>query len=90
MKSLYLECNATTDARFSTTDAYAYEMSAEDHRQLLEVLIKCKGKVMASGYPSALYDETLAGWNRHTFDLPNNAAGGLAKARETEVLWCNF
>jgi len=74
----------------STTDAYAHEMSTEDHRQLLDVLTHCKGKVMISGYPSALYDQTLAGWKRHTFDLPNNAAGGKEKVRETEVLWCNF
>ena len=74
----------------ATTDAYAYEMSAVDHRQLLDVLTQCKGKAMVSGYPSALYDEMLSGWNRHTFDLPNNAAGGKEKARETEVLWCNF
>jgi DNA adenine methylase len=61
-----------------------------EHRELLDVLGQCKGKVMLSGYPSELYDETLAEWNRHTFDLPNNAAGGKAKGRETEVVWCNF
>jgi DNA adenine methylase len=68
----------------------AFEVSEADHRQLLEVLLACHGKVMISGYPSALYDQTLAGWTRHTFDLPNNAAGGKVKGRETEVLWCNF
>jgi DNA adenine methylase len=65
-------------------------MSAADHRQLLDVLRSVRGKVMLSGYPSALYDAALAGWTRHTFDLPNNAAGGSKKGRETEVLWCNF
>jgi DNA adenine methylase len=67
-----------------------YEMDKDNHRHLLDALLACQGKVMLSGYPSALYDDTLAGWTRHTFDLPNNAAGGKAKARETEVLWCNF
>jgi DNA adenine methylase len=71
-------------------EAYAFEMSGQDHRDLLEALRACKSKVMLSGYPSALYDEALAGWTRHAFDLPNNAAGGKAKAREIEVLWCNF
>jgi hypothetical protein len=51
---------------------------------LLAVLTECKGKVMLSGYPSALYNELLVGWNRHTFDLANHAAGGKEKARETE------
>ncbi len=72
------------------TEAYAFEMSEADHAELLEVLCGCKGKVMLSGYPSELYDRRLAGWTRHTFDLPNHAASGRAKRRETEVLWCNF
>jgi DNA adenine methylase len=66
------------------------EMSEADHGELLEALKECKGKVILSGYPSRLYDEALAGWNRHAFDLPNNAAGGAAKRRMTEVVWCNF
>jgi DNA adenine methylase len=67
-----------------------FEMSEADHRELLDALRQCQGKVMLSGYPSPLYDSALAGWTRHTFDLPNNAAGGKAKGRETECLWCNF
>jgi DNA adenine methylase len=45
---------------------------------------------MLSGYPSALYDQTLSSWTRHTTSIANHAAGGDTKARETEVLWCNF
>ncbi len=30
-------------------------MTEADHRQLLEVLLGVEGKVMLSGYPSALY-----------------------------------
>jgi DNA adenine methylase len=67
-----------------------FEMTEADHRELLDALRRCRGKVMLSGYPDALYDAALAGWNRHAFDLPNNAAGGKTKDRETEVLWCNF
>jgi DNA adenine methylase len=65
-------------------------MTEADHQSLLGVLQRCEGKVILSGYPSRLYDEALAGWTRHTFDLPNNAAGGKHKDREIEVLWCNF
>ena len=71
-------------------DAYACEITAADHRQLLDVLTACRGRVMLSGYPSALYEEALAGWTRHAFDVPNHAAGGKTKGRETEVVWCNF
>ncbi len=72
------------------TEVYDHEMMENDHRRLLDVLVGCKGKVMLSGYPSALYDQTLAAWNRHTFDLPNHASGARQKDRETEALWCNF
>lgn len=72
------------------TAAYAFEMTGVDHQELLDVLRQCKGKVMLSGYPSELYDRTLADWNRHMFNLPNNAANGKEKKRETEVLWCIF
>jgi DNA adenine methylase len=67
-----------------------FEMTEADHAELLDVLLACEGKVMLSGYPSALYDETLRDWNRHTFDVPNHAASGKKKRRMTEVLWCNF
>lgn len=74
----------------ATTEAYAHEMTEKDHREMLAVLKKCKGKVMLSGYACELYDSALAGWSRHTFDLPNNAASGETKRRMIEVVWCNF
>ena len=65
-------------------------MTERDHQELLDLLRSVTGKVMLSGYPSPLYEQALAGWTRHTFDLPNNAASGDTKDRETEVVWCNF
>jgi DNA adenine methylase len=67
-----------------------FEMTEEGHRELLAVLRQCKGKVMLSGYPSELYDTTLADWTRHVLDVSNHASGAKKKGRETEVLWCNF
>jgi DNA adenine methylase len=69
---------------------YALEMTEADHRELLKTLLACKGKVMHSGYPSAMYDSALSAWNRHSFDIPNNAAGGAVKRVMQECLWCNF
>jgi DNA adenine methylase len=66
------------------------EMSDADHRQLLDALRSVRGKVILSGYPSALYDDALQGWNRESIDIANHAAGGEAKRRMTEVLWRNF
>jgi DNA adenine methylase len=74
----------------ASLDAYAFEMTEADHRELPDTLRRCRGKVMLSGYPSAWYDTTLAGWKRFVFDLPNHTAGGESKRRMTECVWCNF
>jgi DNA adenine methylase len=65
-------------------------MSPAQHAELLDTIRQSKGRVMLSGYPSALYDTRLASWTRHEFILPNQAAGGKQKRRMTEVVWCNF
>ncbi len=76
-------------------DIYAHEMTLTQHDELLDVLDECQGKVMLSGYPSALYkarleDRADGKWHYHDFDLPNQAAGGATKRRMTERIWCNF
>jgi DNA adenine methylase len=74
----------------TATEVYDHEMTEREHRELLDVLLACKGKVILSGYANDLYDVMLAGWTREAIDLPNNAASGKAKRRMMEVLWCNF
>ena len=86
----YLDPPYMHDTR-TAPDVYGpFEMTEADHRELLDAIRRVRGKVILSGYPSEMYDRALAGWNRHTFDLPNNAAGGASKGRETEVVWRNF
>jgi DNA adenine methylase len=69
-----------------------YEMRRDGHERLLAALGKIEGKFLLSGYRSFLYDAEAArhGWNRHDFELPNNAAGGKKKRRMKECVWCNF
>lgn len=74
----------------ASPSVYAREMSEEDHRDLAAALRACKGQVILSGYPSALYDALYGDWQQVRFDMPNNAAGGSRKARKEEVLWLNF
>jgi DNA adenine methylase len=38
-----------------------FEMTDDDHRQLLDTLRGCRGKVLLSGYPNELYDQVLTG-----------------------------
>lgn len=76
----------------ATTGEYEHEMSAMAHETLLYQLASIKGKFLLSGYDSELYQqyEKRFGWHRHTFDLPNNSAGGDTKRRMQEIVWCNF
>jgi DNA adenine methylase len=67
--------------------AYAHEMTEADHRELLGVLLGCRGHVVLSGYASALYDEALAGWERVETEIACHAGQGKRKGRRTEVLW---
>lgn len=64
---------------------YAHEMTDADHGRLLDALRRLKGKVILSGYPSALYDDALPGWRRLERSTVADRAG-----RRTEVLWLNF
>jgi DNA adenine methylase len=66
------------------------EMTEAEHQELLDAIQNLQGRVMLSGYRCPLYDSQLAGWTRHEFKVPNNAAGGLVKRRVVEALWCNF
>lgn len=64
--------------------AYAHEMSADDHVELLDALKGLRGKVILCGYPAPLYDDALKGWGR----VEKQALADGARAR-TEVLWLN-
>jgi DNA adenine methylase len=64
--------------------AYSAEMNAAEHAELLGTLCKIEGMAVLSGYPSALYDESLPDWRR----VETKAHADGARPR-TEVLWIN-
>ena len=64
--------------------AYKHEMDEEDHLRLLEGLLALEGMVVVSGYPSALYNSILKGWQR-----VRRAALADGARKRTEVLWIN-
>jgi DNA adenine methylase len=64
---------------------YHHEMTASDHEDLLDVLLSVEGKVVLSGYRSALYDDRLAQWART--DLTTTSMTGSTRV---ESLWANY
>jgi len=73
-------------------DAYNYEMSAKDHRLLLQLLGGIQGKFILSGYDNELYDVFTIrnNWNTATHEIDCKASGKKTKTKRVEKLWMNF
>lgn len=74
----------------STTNAYEYEMTFEDHEDLIKQIRKCIGFVVLSGYPSDLYNSLLFDWRTVDFEIDNKASSADEKEIKTERLWLNY
>lgn len=74
------------------TDAYAWEMTAEDHEFLLETLAEIEGKFLLSGYRNELYDAyaDARGWHRVDREIDCKASSAKEKPMRTESLWMNY
>lgn len=66
---------------------YRHEMTDQDHRELLDVLVGLQGMVLVSGYESALYASHLAGWTLHRRRA--RIASGRGAGTRVEHLWVN-
>lgn len=69
---------------------YYYEMSKQDHIELLDVVTKSKSFILLSGYPNELYTSKLKDWIRRDISIPNHLAGGEDKRLMCESIWRNF
>lgn len=76
----------------ATTGEYQFEMTIEQHVELLESLSRIEGSFMLSGYRSQLYQEweQQQGWTRHEFAIDNKSSSKKTKETMIECLWCNF
>ena len=72
------------------TRRYQHELLGDgEHRELLGVLLGCRAAVVLSGYPSALYDELLTGWDRAEFASGTGQSARGEWSQRTEVVWSN-
>jgi DNA adenine methylase len=69
------------------SNAYAYEMTDDQHRELAEVLRSIKGMVALSGYRCDLMDKLYGDWRQVT--APAKHAHSIKQLRE-ETLWMNY
>ncbi|ARN56795.1 DNA adenine methylase [Sedimentisphaera salicampi] len=85
---IYCDPPYLPETRNQNTNTYGFEMSVEEHTQLLEKLRECRGKVILSGYNSKLYTEKLSNWRKDELETKSYMKNS-GQAR-TEVLWMNF
>jgi DNA adenine methylase len=64
---------------------YSYEMTMEEHIQLLDVLNHSISKIILSGYESDLYNDKLKKWE--SIIIPTATFTGK---KQNEVLWFNY
>ena len=68
-------------------NAYAYEMSDDEHRQLSEVLHQVEGRVALSSYDCNLMDRLYHDW--HKIVAPSKTIHSTKDLRN-EILWLNY
>jgi DNA adenine methylase len=84
-------------------DRYNYELTDEDHKQLVSILLRLEGKILLSGYSHPIYQPLEdAGWTRLDFNKTSFAAArtqqsGLLgagciteKQQRIESVWMNY
>lgn len=64
---------------------YRYEMTDDDHCELLEMFCRSKAMVMISGYDCELYDTYLHGWHKEQIE-----ARAQSGSKRVETIWMNY
>lgn len=64
-------------------DRYSHELSDDEHKELVDVLLTLKGKVVLSGYVNDIYEPLeQAGWERKNYSISAFAA---ARTKQTKL-----
>jgi DNA adenine methylase len=74
-------------------NSYKHEMTEEDHRKLVNILLKVKGKVILSGYDNEIYkDLEDKGWTKRLLkEVPKSSINHLRNEKKgQEYVWINF
>lgn len=98
----YLDPPYVLSSRRDGKAIYKHEMTDDDHRQLVEILLGIKGKFMLSGYYNEIYSVLEEnGCKRLEFEVVCNLAGtarkgkggkviGKTKSKGIDCVWLNY
>ena len=73
-------------------EAYAHEMTDNDHLEMLSTITRSDSMILLSGYHCDMYDDLLGDWRYKDFTANAsaiNTSASDADAKRTEVLWWN-
>lgn len=82
---VYLDPPYIRGTRTLNGDQYRFEMSDQEHEELLDTVIGHNGKIILSGYDNDLYNDVLKGWEKRSIKSQIERGG-----TRTEILWMNF
>jgi len=77
----------------TTPKVYVYEMTYDEHEEMLQTILTLGAYVMLSGYDSALYRRYLKrkdGWFKTKIEIANHASKAKEKERRIECVWTNY
>lgn len=73
-----------------TSARYPHDMTDEQHIELLDLLLKCKSKILISGYDNDLYNTLVDnGWNKYNYEIKTTDGKNRPKTK-VETLWYNY
>ena len=80
----YLDPPYIKSARRDPKDIYQFEMTDNDHEQLLKQITTMMAMVVISGYDNDLYQDYLSEWNSCSIEVMTHAGPA------TETIWYNY
>lgn len=90
----YLDPPYVLDTRPNSKGIYAYEMSNEEHKELVDICLRLKSKVILSGYKNKIYERLEEhGWVRLDREVVLSSIAvskGKKKPRRIESVWMNY
>lgn len=89
----YLDPPYVLETRENSTGVYVYEMSDEEHEELVDICLKLKGKVILSGYRNKIYERLEEnGWIRldKEIALQCKVVCGGTRDKRIESIWLNY
>lgn len=90
---IYVDSPYLPETLGASKQLYQVHFQTQEHQRMLELAKNAKAKIMISGYPSRLYDETLLTdprWKSYVLATPRRTSSPRDKTLGCEIIWVNY